>query len=56
MCFRVKKHGDYVDPMQISSPAGPSVDASELSAFRSVRDQLLADLGPGPLDVADEAL
>ena len=56
VCFRVKKHGHYVDPMRISSPAGAPVDGEELVVFQSVRDQLLADLGPGPLSVADEAL
>ncbi len=56
VCFRVKKHGNYVDPMRISSPAGASVDRDELIVFHNVRDRLLADLGPGPLSVANEAL
>jgi murein DD-endopeptidase MepM/ murein hydrolase activator NlpD len=56
VCFRVKKHGRYVDPMRISSPAGTPVDVDEFAEFQSVRDHLLADLGPGPLSVADEAL
>jgi hypothetical protein len=33
-----------------------SVDANKLVVFKNVRDRLLADLGPGPLNVADEAL
>jgi murein DD-endopeptidase MepM/ murein hydrolase activator NlpD len=56
VCFRVKKNGNYVDPMRIKSPAGLSVDSHDLIVFRNVRDRLLADLGPGPLNVADEAL
>ncbi len=56
VCFRVKKNGRYVDPMRISSPAGEPVDVEERVVFEGVRDQLLADLGPGPLSVADEAL
>ena len=56
VCFRVKKDGSYVDPLKISSPAGAPVDAGELPAFETVRDQLLADLGPAPISYADEAL
>jgi len=56
VCFRVKRHGHYVDPMRISSPAGLPVGTDKLIVFNNVRDQLLADLGPGPLNVADEAL
>lgn len=56
VCFRVKKDGSYVDPMRISSPAGDPVDQHDLPDFEIVRDQLLADLGPGPISFADEAL
>jgi murein DD-endopeptidase MepM/ murein hydrolase activator NlpD len=56
VCFRVKKDGRYVDPMRIASPAGASVDEEKRPVFEYVRDQLLADLGPGPLSVVDEAL
>jgi murein DD-endopeptidase MepM/ murein hydrolase activator NlpD len=56
VCFRVKKDGRYVDPMRIKSPAGPAVEHDQLMAFEHVRDELLADLGTGPLAVADEAL
>jgi murein DD-endopeptidase MepM/ murein hydrolase activator NlpD len=56
VCFRVKRDGRYIDPMKISAPAGEPVDVTRLAVFRSVRDQLLADLGPGPLHLADEAL
>jgi len=56
VCFRVKKDGRYVDPMRIASPAGAPVDVEKFVVFQSVRDQLLADLGPGPLSVVDEAL
>ena len=56
VCFRVKQDGTYVDPMKISGPAGAPVTASRLPLFRSVRDQLLADLGDAPLAMSDEAL
>ncbi len=56
VCFRVKRDGEYVDPMEISGPAGDPVGVERLAVFRSVRDQLLADLGPGPRSVSDEAL
>jgi len=63
VCFRVKKDGVYVDPMKIGGPAGEPVAKARLAIFRSVRDQLLADLGggssvggSGPLALADEAL
>ena len=56
VCFRVKQDGRYVDPMKISGPAGDPIDSERLAVFRSIRDQRLADLGPGPLSLADEAL
>jgi len=57
VCFRVKRDGTYIDPMKISGPAGDPVAISRQAVFRSVRDQLLADLGQGPLAMmADEAL
>lgn len=57
VCFRVKRDGTYIDPMKISGPAGAPVAASRQAVFRSVRDQLLADLGQSPLVMmADEAL
>jgi len=56
VCFRVKKHGDYIDPMRIRSPAGSPVDNTSFAVFQHVRDRLLADLGPGPISLADEAL
>jgi murein DD-endopeptidase MepM/ murein hydrolase activator NlpD len=56
VCFRVKKDGHYVDPMRIASPAGAPVDVEKRVVFESIRDQLLADLGPGPLNRVDEAL
>jgi murein DD-endopeptidase MepM/ murein hydrolase activator NlpD len=56
VCFRVKKDGRYVDPMRIASPAGAPVDEKKRPIFENIRDQLLADLGPGLLSVDDEAL
>ncbi len=56
VCFRVKRNGVYVDPMKIGGPAGEPVADARLAVFRSIRDQLLADLGEGPVAVANEAL
>jgi murein DD-endopeptidase MepM/ murein hydrolase activator NlpD len=56
VCFRVKKDGHYVDPMKISSPAGHPIDREQLADFRSIRDQLLASLGPAPVNLVDDAL
>lgn len=56
VCFRVKKDGHYVDPMKISSPAGAPVESNQLDDFMTVRDMLLAHLGPGSVTLADEAL
>jgi len=55
VCFRVKKDGHYVDPMKISSPAGAAVDPDALADFYNIRDERLADLGPGPAGVINEA-
>ncbi len=56
VCFRVKKNGQYVDPMRIAKPAGPAIDYDRIDHFRDVRDQRLADLGRGPFVAANEAL
>ena len=56
VCFRVKKNGQYVDPMQIAKPAGPAIEYDRIDHFRDVRDQRLADLGRGPFIAANEAL
>jgi len=56
VCFRVKKDGRYVDPLKISSPAGTPVEQDRIAEFEGVRDELLADLGAGPISLADEAL
>ena len=56
VCFRVKKNGQYVDPMRIATPAGPSIEDGWIGHFRDVRDQRLADLGRGPFIAANEAL
>ena len=52
----MKRNGVYVDPMKIGGPAGEPVADARLPVFRSIRDQLLADLGDGPVTLADEAL
>ena len=56
VCFRVKKNGEYVDPMKISSPAGEPVGETELAHFEIVRDELLANLGQSPVSLSEEAL
>lgn len=56
VCFRVKKNGQYVDPMRIAKPAGPAIEYDRIDHFRDVRDQRLADLGRGPFLAANEAL
>lgn len=56
VCFRVKKNGEYVDPMKISSPAGEPVNETELAHFEIVRDELLANLGQSPVGLSEEAL
>jgi len=42
--------------MRIRSPAGSPVDGARFADFQNVRDRLLADLGPGSISLADEAL
>lgn len=56
VCFRVKKNGQYVDPMRMAKPAGPTIEYDRIDHFRDVRDQRLADLGRGPFVAANEAL
>jgi murein DD-endopeptidase MepM/ murein hydrolase activator NlpD len=56
VCFRVKKDGHYVDPMKIPSPEAAPVLHEQLPIFEDVRNQLLANLGPGPVSLSDEAL
>jgi murein DD-endopeptidase MepM/ murein hydrolase activator NlpD len=56
VCFRVQKNGRYVNPLDISAPAGDPVTAPDRERFESVRDLLLADLGTGMQIAADEAL
>lgn len=56
VCFRVKKNGQYVDPMRMAKPAGPAIDGDQIDHFRNIRDQRLADLGQGPFIAANEAL
>lgn len=56
VCFRVKKNGQYVDPMRMAKPAGPALEGDQIDHFRDIRDQRLADLGQGPFIAANEAL
>ncbi len=56
VCFRVQKNGRYVNPLDISSPAGRSISSDNWTGFKARRDMLLSDLGDSTLAVADEAL
>ena len=56
VCFRLQKNGRYVNPLDISAPAGDPVAQEDRLRFESARDLLLADLGTGIQLVADEAL
>jgi murein DD-endopeptidase MepM/ murein hydrolase activator NlpD len=56
VCFRLQKNGRYVNPLDISTPAGDPVASGDRARFESARDLLMADLGTGIQMVADEAL
>ena len=56
VCFRVQKNGRYVNPLDISAPAGDPVAQGDRERFESARDLLFADLGTGIQMAADEAL
>ncbi len=55
VCFRVQRNGRYVNPLEIASPAGPSIEQEDWEGFRRSRDVLLSDLGGARL-AADGAL
>ncbi len=56
VCFRVQKHGSYVNPLEIASPAGASITGQDWQSFEARRDLLLSDLGDNGLIASDEAL
>ena len=56
VCFRLQRHGRYVNPLEIASPSGANVTGSDWRSFELRRDLLLGDLGSGTLVAADEAL
>lgn len=56
VCFRVQKNGRYVNPLDISAPAGDPVGDLDRERFESARDLLFADLGTGMQIASDEAL
>lgn len=56
VCFRMKKNGQWVDPLRMAKPAGPTIEYDRIDHFRDVRDRRLADLGQGPFVAANEAL
>ncbi|MAI78165.1 MAG: peptidase M23 [Deltaproteobacteria bacterium] len=56
VCFRVQKKGSYVNPLDITSPAGDPIARTDWTAFSSQRDQLMSHLGIINLLAAEEAL
>ncbi|MFL2937105.1 MAG: M23 family metallopeptidase [Myxococcota bacterium] len=56
VCFRVQQNGRYVNPLDISSPAGDPIDGTRWAEFSSRRDRLLSHLGVSQLLAAEEAL
>lgn len=56
VCFRVQQNGRYVNPLDISSPAGDPIDRTRWAEFSSRRDLLLSHLGVAQLLAAEEAL
>ncbi|MBW2712420.1 MAG: M23 family metallopeptidase [Deltaproteobacteria bacterium] len=44
VCFRLQKDGRYVNPKKLRSPAGKPIPASEITAFESRANALLAAL------------
>jgi len=56
VCFRMKKNGQWVDPLRMAKPSGPTIEYDRIDHFRGVRDRRLADLGQGPFVAANEAL
>ena len=56
VCFRVQRHGQYVNPLDIASPPAEAISGDHWTRFMTLRDVLLSDLGSTTLVVADEAL
>jgi murein DD-endopeptidase MepM/ murein hydrolase activator NlpD len=56
VCFRVQRHGQYVNPLDIASPPAEAISGDHWTRFMARRDVLLSDLGNSTLMVADEAL
>ncbi len=44
VCFRIQKHGRYVDPSGLRVPAGLPISKSQVALFRATRDLRLAEL------------
>lgn len=56
VCFRVQRHGEYVNPLDIASPPADAISGANWTRFMARRDMLLSDLGSGRLVASDEAL
>jgi len=56
VCFRVTKDGNYVDPSRARMPSGDAIPVRQRQEFETVRDHLLAGLGPAPIAATDEAM
>jgi murein DD-endopeptidase MepM/ murein hydrolase activator NlpD len=56
VCFRIKKDGRWLNPLELRSPGGSPVAASDLTRFETVRDLLVAELEGSTLAATNEAL
>jgi murein DD-endopeptidase MepM/ murein hydrolase activator NlpD len=56
VCFRVQRHGEYVNPLDIASPPSDAISGDKWTRFMARRDVLLSDLGNSTLMATDEAL
>jgi murein DD-endopeptidase MepM/ murein hydrolase activator NlpD len=55
--FQLMKHGRWVDPAAVRTPAGDPIPAGAQQRFAQVREELLRELDPAPLVVVtNEAL
>ena len=56
VCFRIQQEGRYVNPLDITSPAGHPISSEDWSVFSERRDVLLSQLGVATLLPAEAAL
>jgi murein DD-endopeptidase MepM/ murein hydrolase activator NlpD len=56
VCFRITRHGQFVDPASTRIPTGNRIVGRQRQDFETVRDARLAQLGPARLVATDEAM